>query len=104
MTIFENLRTPLPRKLLLPSAFSLLPSGGVAADAFDAASFAELPVQVGGRVQPVDTLARNSLLLLRGTQTVSFSKTEAEFFSEKPSAWTPAQKAAFRAEGLPADD
>lgn len=35
---------------------------------FDIASFAELPVQVGGRIKPLDSVARNTLLLLSGRQ------------------------------------
>jgi ABC-type transport system involved in cytochrome c biogenesis permease subunit len=35
---------------------------------FDVASFAELPVQVGGRIKPLDSVARNTLLLLSGRQ------------------------------------
>lgn len=37
---------------------------------FDVASFAELPVQVGGRIKPLDSVARNTLLLLSGRQKV----------------------------------
>lgn len=90
-------------------AFCLLPLAALTARAdskgeFDSAAFGALPVQIGGRVQPVDTLARNSLLLMRGTQSLPLSKTEAAFYGKKPSAWSEADKAAFRADGLPADD
>ncbi|MDQ8195383.1 cytochrome c biogenesis protein CcsA [Coraliomargarita sp. SDUM461004] len=37
---------------------------------FDIESFAELPVQVGGRIKPLDSVARNTLLLLSGRQKV----------------------------------
>ncbi|TVP80366.1 MAG: cytochrome C biogenesis protein [Puniceicoccaceae bacterium] len=37
---------------------------------FDVASFAELPVQVGGRIKPLDSVARNTLLILSNRQTV----------------------------------
>jgi ABC-type transport system involved in cytochrome c biogenesis permease subunit len=37
---------------------------------FDVASFAELPVQVGGRIKPLDSVARNTLLVLAGRQKV----------------------------------
>ncbi|MBI3288604.1 MAG: cytochrome c biogenesis protein CcsA [Elusimicrobia bacterium] len=37
--------------------------------AFDLKGFAELPVLEGGRVKPLDSLARNSLLLIRGKQS-----------------------------------
>ena len=37
---------------------------------FDIEAFGRLPVQKDGRVKPIDTVARNSLLILRGKQTV----------------------------------
>jgi ABC-type transport system involved in cytochrome c biogenesis permease subunit len=37
---------------------------------FDIASFSELPVQVGGRIKPLDSVARNTLLVLAGRQKV----------------------------------
>ena len=36
------------------------------ADAFDLAKFGKIPVLVGGRVKPLDTVARNSLLIIHG--------------------------------------
>lgn len=80
---------------------------------FDAAAFGALPAQAGGRVQPLDSIARNTLLLLRQKQSVSFTTSgalmmrntsEGEFYTRKPSTWTAADKAAFRADGLPVDD
>ncbi len=43
---------------------------GYQADEFDLSSFKRIPVLVGGRIKPLDTVARNSLLILRGKQTV----------------------------------
>lgn len=40
------------------------------ASSFDVESFAELPVQVGGRIKPFDSVARNTLLILSGRQKV----------------------------------
>jgi ABC-type transport system involved in cytochrome c biogenesis permease subunit len=37
---------------------------------FDIAAFSELPVQVGGRIKPIDSVARNTLLVLAGRQKV----------------------------------
>lgn len=37
---------------------------------FDIENFAELPVQVGGRIKPLDSVARNTLLVLAGRQKV----------------------------------
>jgi len=39
--------------------------------AFDVVGFSKLPVLVNGRVKPVDTVARSSLLQLQGRQTVT---------------------------------
>src|SRR5690606_22207734 len=38
-------------------------------DVFDLKTLAELPVVEGGRVKPLDSIARNTLLILRGKQT-----------------------------------
>jgi ABC-type transport system involved in cytochrome c biogenesis permease subunit len=43
---------------------------------FDVEAFGHLPVLEGGRVKPVDTLARNALLLIRGQQSFSFDPAE----------------------------
>ena len=37
---------------------------------FDLDSFSELPAQVGGRIKPLDSVARNTLLILSGRQKV----------------------------------
>lgn len=37
---------------------------------FDVDSFAELPVQVGGRIKPLDSVARNTLLILSARQKI----------------------------------
>ena len=39
-----------------------------AKDDFDFSRFGEIPVLVGGRVKPLDTVARNSLLIIHGKQ------------------------------------
>src|SRR6202140_345722 len=42
----------------------------VAPDDVDLTKFGKIPVLVGGRVKPLDTVARNSLLIIHGKQTV----------------------------------
>jgi ABC-type transport system involved in cytochrome c biogenesis permease subunit len=37
---------------------------------FDLSAFNRIPVLAGGRIKPMDTVARNSLLIMRGKQTV----------------------------------
>ena len=51
---------------LLIALFVALPGGKVRG--FDASGFGGLPILEGGRVKPLDSLARNSLLLIHGSQ------------------------------------
>ena len=46
---------------------------------YDLKAFGQLPVQQKGRVKPLDTIARNSLLIMRGKQTVP-DGPEVSFF------------------------
>lgn len=50
--------------------FSFQGSHASASDEYDLDAFGQLPVQKDGRVKPIDTVARNALLVLRGKQTV----------------------------------
>ena len=52
---------------LAGAALSLLPQGRVRG--FDLDGFAGLPVLEGGRIKPLDSLARNSLLVIRSQQS-----------------------------------
>jgi len=56
-------------------------SGGV-----DLVGFGKIPVLVGGRVKPLDTVARNSLLILQGRERVS-SPEMSEPFVSSPIEW-----------------
>ena len=64
-------------KRFLPWIILVLAAGSIAAnwlptkpaqDEFDFAEFGKIPVLVGGRVKPLDTVARNSLLIIHGKQ------------------------------------
>jgi ABC-type transport system involved in cytochrome c biogenesis permease subunit len=50
-------------------ASSWLPPTATSSDV-DLAGFGKIPVLVGGRVKPLDTVARNALLIIHGKQTV----------------------------------
>jgi ABC-type transport system involved in cytochrome c biogenesis permease subunit len=78
-----------------PPAAANAPSGETVADIL-----AGLPVQYNGRVQPIDTLARNTLLILRGKQNVGFTEAEFIAFGKRPSAWSDADKKLLAAEGI----
>ncbi len=52
---------------------------------FDLVGFGQLPVLANGRIKPLDTVARSSLLQLQGRQRVS-SPTEGTFV-ESPTEW-----------------
>jgi ABC-type transport system involved in cytochrome c biogenesis permease subunit len=45
-------------------------------DAFDLVAFGKVPVLVGGRVKPLDTVARNSLLIIHGKETLQLPNGE----------------------------
>jgi ABC-type transport system involved in cytochrome c biogenesis permease subunit len=55
---------------LAGAAASLLPAAKPRG--FDVEAFGQLPVLEGGRVKPVDSIARNALLVIRGKQSVPF--------------------------------
>jgi ABC-type transport system involved in cytochrome c biogenesis permease subunit len=61
----------LPWIILAVAAVLILPNWvppKTAADDFDFSGFGKVPVLVGGRVKPLDTVARNSLLIIHGKQ------------------------------------
>ncbi|MEJ1973143.1 MAG: cytochrome c biogenesis protein CcsA [Lacunisphaera sp.] len=53
---------------------------------FDLVAFGQLPVLVNGRIKPLDTVARTSLLVLQGRQRVS-DPTITEPFAATPTEW-----------------
>jgi ABC-type transport system involved in cytochrome c biogenesis permease subunit len=55
-------------------------------DAFDLAAFGRLPVLVNGRIKPLDTVARTSLLVIQGRQRVS-DPTISEPLVNSPIEW-----------------
>ena len=66
-------------------ASSLRPAPAATTD-FDLAGFGRLPVLVNGRIKPLDTVARTSLLVLQGRQRVS-DPTNPMPFVASPTAW-----------------
>jgi ABC-type transport system involved in cytochrome c biogenesis permease subunit len=75
------------------------------ADAADAGwnsrEFGTIPVQSGGRVVPIETLATGSLLQMRSRTSISLSPLERVAFGQRPSTWTAEQRAEIAKE-LPA--
>jgi ABC-type transport system involved in cytochrome c biogenesis permease subunit len=55
---------------------ALRPAGAVRG--FDVSGFGEVPVLEGGRVKPVDSIARNTLLMIRGQQSFRFEEDGAK--------------------------
>ncbi|HEY0863140.1 MAG TPA: cytochrome c biogenesis protein CcsA [Lacunisphaera sp.] len=53
---------------------------------FDLVAFGRLPVLVNGRIKPLDTVARTSLLMMQGRQRVS-DPTVAQPFVATPAEW-----------------
>ena len=85
-------------------ALGVLSATSQAADAgWDSREFGDIPVQSGGRIIPIETLATGSLLQMRARTSVALSKTERVAFGRRPSSWTPEERAAIAKE-LPALD
>jgi len=83
-------------------ALGLLTPAASAADAtWDTLAFGDIPVQSGGRIVPIQTLATGSLLQMRSRTSISLSKIERVAFGQPPSTWTAEQRAEIAKE-LPA--
>ena len=54
--------------------------------------FGEIPVQSGGRIIPIETLATGSLLQMRSRTSISLTKIERVAFGQRPSTWTNEQR------------
>jgi len=54
---------------------------------FDTRSFSELPVLIGGRVKPIDTVARNTLLILRGKQSLRVEGEDGKRHKMEAARW-----------------
>ncbi|MFM7242404.1 MAG: cytochrome c biogenesis protein, partial [Opitutia bacterium] len=71
---------------------TLVPAHGLEAASWDSRVFGEIPVQSGGRVQPIETLASGSLLQMRARRELALSGPERIAFGRKPSAWSPEER------------
>ena len=60
-------------------------------DVFDVAGFGKLPVLLNGRVQPLDSVARNTLLQLRSTQDVPLEEVPSWKFWKHPKKLKPTE-------------
>ena len=67
---------------------------------WDTRELGNLPVQSGGRVIPIETLASSSLLQMRARREIALTDVEAIAFGKKPSTWT-AEESALIAKELP---
>ncbi|MEY3949348.1 MAG: Cytochrome c biosis protein CcsA, partial [Verrucomicrobiota bacterium] len=79
----------------------LTPAASAADATWDSRSFGDIPVQSGGRIVPIQTLATGSLLQMRSRTSISLSKIERVAFGQPPSTWTAEQRAEIAKE-LPA--
>jgi len=67
---------------------------------WDTREFGNIPVQTGGRVIPIETLASSALLQMRARREIALTDGEAIAFGKKPSTWT-AEESALVAKELP---
>jgi ABC-type transport system involved in cytochrome c biogenesis permease subunit len=74
-------------------ALGLLTHSASAADAiWNTRAFGDIPVQSGGRIIPIETLATGSLLQMRSRTSISLTKIERIAFGQRPSTWTKEQR------------
>jgi len=74
-------------------ALGFLTATAEAAEAgWNTREFGEIPVQSGGRVIPIETLATGSLLQMRSRTSISLTKLERVAFGQRPSTWTEEQR------------
>ena len=82
-------------------ALGILPISAESAEKkWDSKEFGNMPVQSGGRVIPIETLASSSLLQMRARHGIALTDAEAVAFGKKPSTWT-AEESALIAKELP---
>ncbi len=79
--------------LILASGLPAGAGADEAARAGLAGEFGDLPVQFNGRIIPVERLATNTLVQLRGRRAVALDETDRVIFGKPRSAWTEADKA-----------
>ena len=85
-------------------AFGLFALTGQAAEqTWNSQEFGNIPVQSGGRIVPLETLASGSLLQMRSRREIRLTDLERIAFGQKPSTWTAEQKKQI-AEALPGVD
>ena len=75
-----------------------LPHVGSAADSWNSEEFGNIPVQSGGRLVPIETLASGSLLQMRSRREIRLNDLETIAFGTKPSQWNQEQRAAISVE------
>ncbi|MEI6283987.1 MAG: cytochrome c biogenesis protein CcsA [Opitutae bacterium] len=96
---FLNRRTTSSALSIL--ALSIFPLTAESAEKnWDTREFGNIPVQTGGRVIPIETLASSSLLQMRARREIALTDVEAIAFGKKPSTWT-AEESALIAKELP---
>ncbi|NBV39053.1 MAG: hypothetical protein EBS00_05765, partial [Verrucomicrobia bacterium] len=69
----------------IPQSYS---AESASAQTWDTEELGNLPIQSGGRIIPLETLANSSLLLMRARREIALSETEVIAFGKKPSTWT----------------
>jgi len=96
---FLNRRTTSTALSIL--ALSIFPLTAESAEKnWDTREFGNIPVQTGGRVIPIETLASSSLLQMRARREIALTDVEAIAFGKKPSTWT-TEESALIAKELP---
>jgi len=93
VSLLRFLRGRSAKAAVVVLTLGLLTPAASAADAtWDTRPFGDIPVQSGGRIVPIETLATGSLLQMRSRTSISLSKLERVAFGQRPSTWTAEQR------------
>ncbi len=102
-SLLRFLRGRAAKAAALVALGCLTVSADAAEGTWNTREFGEIPVQSGGRIVPIETLATGSLLQMRSRTSISLTKLERVAFGQRPSTWTAEQRAEIAKE-LPALD
>ncbi|MEI6247066.1 MAG: cytochrome c biogenesis protein CcsA [Verrucomicrobiota bacterium] len=90
---FLKRRTKTAATAGLVALLTFTPTDASAQEVWDSREIGSLPVQSGGRIIPLETLATGSMLQMRARREIALTELEAVAFGRKPSTWTEAEKA-----------
>ena len=97
-SLFQFLKRRSSQSTAIILFFICLPALSHGEGTWDSREIGNIPVQRGGRIIPIETLASGSLLQMRARREIALTEVEAIAFGQKPSKWTAEQRATINRE------